>query len=202
MNDKRIPSERPAQAARSNPLAPVAPSRPTGLDFFLILVGCTLSLLLADLSGFRAQPTGTTPPWAAALLRRSLPSMLFLPLGILLLWPLFYLTQRIAGRAQPITVGEWLWGVAWLGAVLLTAWVAWQAWGTPPEFLSPETFKGRVFVGYAVATLAFAAVALLTGLVDLIGRWGRPWTHHLALALLLWPVLPLLALLAWKIEIQ
>lgn len=202
MSAKRTLPERVVQPVRPSAGPPSDLSRPTGFDFFLILVGCTLSLLLTDLSGFQAAATDTTPPGAAALLLHSLPALLFLPLGVLLLWPLFFLTQRLAGRVQPITAGEWLWGVAWLGALALTVWIAWQYWGAPPEILQPETFKGRVFVGYAVATLALAAVALVTGLVDLVGRWGRPWTHHLALALLLWPVLPLLALLTWKIEIR
>jgi hypothetical protein len=178
------------------PDPPASLTRPTWLDFVLILVGCSLSLLLTDLGGFQAAPTGTTPH-GVLLLLRSLPYLLFLPAGILLFLPLFYLTQRVAGRKQAISVGEWLGFVAWVGALLLTAWVAWHHWGTPPEFLS----KSNVWVGYAVTVLALAAGALITGLVDLIGRWGRPWTHHLALALLLWPALPLLALLAWAIKI-
>jgi hypothetical protein len=196
MSDKLIYTERAPLPGRPKAGPPAFLVRPTGLDFFLMLVGCALSLLLTDLGGFRAGPTETTPS-GVLFLRRSLPYLLFLPAGILLLWPLFYLTQRLAGRQQALTVGEWLWFVAWLGALLLAGWVAWQHWGTPPEFLS----KSHVWVGYAVAVLALAAVALVTGLVDLVGRWGRPWTHHCALALLLWPALPLLALLAWGIKI-
>jgi hypothetical protein len=196
MSDKLIYPERAPLPARPKPGPPALLARPTWLDFFLILAGCALSLLLTDLSGFRARPTEATPN-GALLLRRSLPYLLFLPAGVLLLFPLFYLTQRISGRKQALTVGEWLWFVAWLGALLLTTWVAWQHWGTPPEYLS----KGHIWVGYAVSVLALAAVALITGLVDLIGRWGRPWTHHLALTLLMWPALPLLSLLAWGFKI-
>src|SRR5262249_22827588 len=138
----------------------------------------------------------------AGPLLASLPHMLFLPVGVLLLWPLFYLTQRLAGRTQPLSAGEWLWGVAWLGVLVLTAWILWQAMGTPPEVLHPTNFKGHVFVGYAVGVLALAALALLIGLADMIGRWGQPWTHHCCLALVLWPTLPLLVLMLGKIELK
>jgi len=196
MSDNLIRTGRAPPPARAKDGPPAFLARPSGLDFFLILVGSSLSLLLTDLGGFQAAPTEVTPH-GALLLLRSLPYLLFLPAGILLFLPLFYLTQRIAGRRQTLSVGEWLWFVAWVGAALLTVWVAWHHWGTPPEFLS----KSNIWVGYAVTVLALAAVALITGLVDLIGRWGRPWTHHFALALLLWPALPLLALLAWGIKI-
>jgi hypothetical protein len=202
MSDKLIYSERAPQPARSKPAPPTIPSRATWLDFFLILFGCALSLILTDLSGFRSFASENTPTWVINLQPHSLAYSLFLPVGVLLLWPLFYLTQRIAGRKQALTLGEWLWFVAWLGAIGLTVWIVWQYLGTPPDFLKPETFKGRAFVGYAVTMLALAVVALATGLVDLFGRWGRPWTHHFALALFMWPVVPLLLLLAWKMEMK
>ncbi len=198
MSDKLIFSERTSQPALANSNPPTAPSRATWPDFFLLLFGCALSLLLTDLSGFRSYPGENTPRWVTELHPHSLAYALFLPVGILLLWPLFYLTQWIAGRKQAMTLGEWLWFVAWLGAIVLTGWIMWQYLGTPPEFLNPKP----IFVGYAVTVLALAAMALLTALVDLFGRWGRPWTHHCALALFLWPVVPLLILLAWKIEMK
>jgi hypothetical protein len=74
--------------------------------------------------------------------------------------------------------------------------------GNMPEFLAPEKVKKGIFVGYAVATLALGAVALLTGLVDLVMRWKRPWTHECALALLSWPALLVLALLLWRVEMK
>ncbi|MCI0464457.1 MAG: hypothetical protein L0Z62_46585 [Gemmataceae bacterium] len=182
--------------------APVTPSRPLWFDFVLILAGFWLSLLLTDMSGFQAERTADTPTWIGTLLLRSLPYALLFPVGLLLLWPLFYLTQRLGGRDQPLSAGEWLWGVAWLGAVTFTIWIVWQAYGTPPDFLKPDTFKGQAFVGYAVGVLALGAVALLIGLIDLFGRWGQPWTHHFCLALTMWPALPLGALLLWRIEVK
>ncbi len=198
-------ADRPARTARpkADPAAP--PSRPSWFDFFLILVGFALSLLLTDLSNFEALPSEATPAPVARLLRsecHSLPYLLFLPLGVLLLWPVFYLTQRVGGRQQSLTAGEWLWGVAWVAAVTLTAWIAWQFWGTPPEFLQPTNFKVKVFVGYSIAALALAGIALLIGLASLFSRGRLPWTHSLCLALLMWPALPLLAVLLWKIELR
>jgi hypothetical protein len=177
----------------------VPPSRPRWFDFFLLLTGVGLSLVLTDLSGLRARPTEATPEAVLPALA-VLPQLLLLPLGVLLFWPLFFLTQKIAGRPQPLSAGEWLWGVAWLAAVLFTVWLVWQALGTPPEFLSRETFRKYAPLGYAIGILALAAVALVIGLVDMIGRWGQPWTHHCCLALVMWPVLPLLAFLLWEIK--
>jgi hypothetical protein len=86
--------------------------------------------------------------------------------------------------------------------VALTVWIAWQHWGTPPELLRPATFKSHVFVGYAVGVLSLASVAVLIGVINLIGRWSKPWTHTFALVLVVWPVLPLAALWAWRIEVK
>lgn len=177
-------------------------SRPSWLDFLLILGGTALSLILADWSGLQANETSQTPEFVRRVLLKHLPAMLFLPLGILLLWPVFYGTQRLAGRQPHLSAGEWLCGVAWLGAVVLTVWIAWQYWGTPPELLRPAAFKGQVFVGYAVGVLALAGVATLIGVINLIGRWTQPWTHTLALVLVMWPVLPLAAMWAWKLEVK
>src|SRR5260370_26368603 len=131
MSDKLIYTERAPLPARPKAGSPAFLTRPTWLDFFLILVGCSLSLLLTDLGGFQAGPTETTPS-GAQLLLRAMPYLLFLPAGILLFFPLFYLTQRIAGRMQAITAGEWLSFVAWLGAALLALWVAWRPCGRAP----------------------------------------------------------------------
>jgi hypothetical protein len=197
--------DRPAVPARPLPPLPARPpSRPLWFDFILILTGCAVSLVLTSLSGFRAHETTETPSLVTGRpFLDAIPSILFLPLGLLLLWPFFYLTQRLGGRKQHLTAGEWLWGVAWLGAVALTVvWIVWLVSDRPTAFLGLEDFKKQLFVGYAIASLALASFALLIGLVDLIGRWGQPWTHHFVLALLMWPALPLLFLLLWNIEMK
>src|SRR5260370_26495484 len=112
--------------------APPVPSRPRFLDYFLILLGSGLSLLLAELSGVRAVPAAEPPVRFLAALVRIVPHLLFLPLGILLCWPMFYTTHKILGRTQALTVGEWLWGLAWLVALFLSIWILWQGLGTAP----------------------------------------------------------------------
>src|SRR5262245_46826097 len=127
--DPQFPERGPRPVVRPKPPPPLP--RPNWFDFLLILLGCALSLLLTDLSSFRAQPRESTPTWLAEPLQRApkdatpdvllagsqrtvlglLPYLLFLPLGILLLWPLFYFKQRLGGRTQGPTAGEWLWGL-------------------------------------------------------------------------------------------
>jgi hypothetical protein len=210
MSQQPLATTRSPQPARPRIVPPFP--RPKWHDFILILLGFSLSLLLADMSGLQAAPGENTPAWwgtepAARLLLHRLPSLLFLPVGVLLFWPLFYLNQRMAGRHQPITVGEWLGWVVWLAALALaglivTAWFVWQRGESVSAFFEPETFKYRLFVGYAVGILSLAAVALLIGVVDLFARWPRSWTHTCVLALVMWPALPLLALLVWKIQMR
>ena len=200
MSKEPLFAERAPRAAKPVAAPAVPLSRPLWVDFFLIFLGCGLSHFLAEMSGFKALRTDDTPGAVKDDLLLALPRLLFLPLGVLLFWPMFYLTQRLAGRKHPLSAGEWLWGVAWLGAVVLTTWIAWQAWGTPPEFLRPENCKVQIFVGYVVGTMALTGFALLIGLVDLIGRWGQPWTHHCCLALVMWPLVPLAAGLLWHVK--
>jgi hypothetical protein len=188
----------PAVAQRAKP-APV--SRPTWLDYLFMLSGCGLSLFLAEVSGLRASGGEILPPALGQPLLNVLPALLLLPVGIILLWPLFYATQLVMGRPQHMTIGEWLWGVAWLLALALTAWIAWKFWGSPPEMLVSAAIKKHVIVGYILAVLSLGGIALLLALVDLIGRWPQPWTHVFGLALLLWPALPLAALWAWEIRL-
>jgi hypothetical protein len=182
--------------------APVIPSRPCFLDYFLILVGSGLSLWLAELSGLHAGTTSEIPDRFLAPLLRLFPHLLFLSLGILLWWPVFFTTQKIFGRQQALTVGEWLWGLAWLGALFLTAWIVWKGLGTAPGFLGTPDFQKGVIVGYIIFTLSMAVIAFLVLVINLFGRWPQPWTHHFSLALMIWPVLPLsmLWLLGIKLE--
>ncbi len=56
-------------------------------------------------------------------------------------------------------------------------------------------------VGYALAVLSLGVIALLVTLLDLVGRWPRPWTHRFGLVLLVWPALPLAVLWAWDIHV-
>jgi hypothetical protein len=181
--------------SRASPVSwPV--SRPTGIDYLLILVGCSLSLFLQSLSGPNVQPRAEAPAAVREYLLPLLPSMLALPQGIILLWPVFYALQRLRGRPQALSAGEWLWGFAWLGTVLLTGWVVWLHFGTPPGFAEELAYPPQS-VWTVIVLPAMALIAVVIGLVNLVARWQQPWTHTLALALVIWPMLPLAGLLLW-----
>src|SRR5207253_2405473 len=130
---------------------------------------------LTQASGLRTVRSGDPLTTDTDPLLGILPALLFLPLGVILLWPLFYTTQRLLGRPQHLTAGEWLWGVAWLLTLALGGWIAWKHWGAPPEALVSVSFKKYVVVGYVLASLSLGVFALLTLLVGLVGRWPQPW---------------------------
>src|SRR4051812_30609952 len=118
----------PVPVARlPQPLDRYSPAhRPTWFDFFIILIGFALSLVLADWSGFAAHARENTPAWVAEYLLKYLRELLLMPVGVLLLWPLCYLTQWLRGRSEPMSSGEWLWGLAWLAVLPWVAWIIWQ----------------------------------------------------------------------------
>jgi hypothetical protein len=176
--------------------------RPTWIDFFLLLIGFSLSLILADWSGFHAHETSATPPPVKDFLLPHLPALLLLSVGVLLFWPVFFFTQWVRGRREPMSSGEWLWGVAWLAVLPWVALVSWQPWDALPDVVDPATFKYWVFLGYAVGVLALGSLATLITLVGWLGRWRQPWTHNLCLVLLIWPALWLGCCLAWGITLQ
>jgi hypothetical protein len=199
-------SQLPASPGTNRSITPVArysPAyRPTLFDFFWLLIGVSLSLLLADWCGLAAQDTDATPLLVKYHLLRLLPAFLLLPVGPLLFWPLFFLTQWIRGREEPLRSGEWLWGVTWLAVLPWVALVSWQHWAMLPEAVNPATIKRWMFLGYAVGVLALGSLAVLITLVGLIGRWRQPWTHTLCLVLLVWPAFWLGCCLAWSIELK
>jgi hypothetical protein len=171
-------------------------SRPTLFDFLLIVAGFGLSLFLGELESLRVIAAPGAPAAAATFVIPILPHLVRLPEGVILLWPIFFLTQRVLGRKQGITSGEWLWVIAWLAVALLTALAAWQATAPVPEFL--RDLLPRAFVlGYLILMPSMAAVALVLLLLGVVGRWQQPWTHNFALVLLLWPALPVAAILAF-----
>ncbi len=171
-------------------------SRPTGLDYFLVLLGCSLSLFLHAISHPEPVARAQVPAWVAGELLPLLPTLLALPQGIILFWPVFYALQKLRGRRESLGAGEWLLGIAWLGTVLLTAWVLWLHWGGKPGFVDDLTYPPQsLWTIIVVPTLAL--IALVVGLIGLVGRWKQPWTHTFGLVLLIWPVLPLAGLLMW-----
>lgn len=184
----------PPQVPWQGPMA----SRPRFLDYFLMLLGCAVSLLLVEWSGLAATPGREIGRQAQTILKL-LPHLLFLPQGIILFWPLFYATQRLAGREQGLTAGEWMWGLAWLGALLLAGWACWRHFGQPADL---QALQQTVLVVYALFVVTMAVLALIIALIDLVGRWPQPWTHHFCLVLMIWPVFPLAALWLWNITLE
>jgi hypothetical protein len=159
-------------------------------------------MLLGEMSGLRAEPASVNPPRITQFVVRIIPHLLLLPLGIILFWPVFFATQKLFGRQQGMTVGEWLWGLAWLATLLLSGWIAWKTLGTLPEFLSGRGFHKGVVVGYSIFVLATAVIAAIVVLVDLAARWQQPWTHQLSLVLMIWPVVPLAAVWLGNIKLE
>jgi hypothetical protein len=170
--------------------------RPTALDYLLILVGCSISLILNPLSGPTITPKANVPEWMVTYVMPILPLMLALPQGIILFWPIFYAVQRLLGRPQALSAGEWLLGVAWLGTVLLTIWAIWVHSPSKPDFASKFQYPPQsVWTIIVLPTLA--AIALVIGLITLFSGPKQPWTHTFGLVLMIWPLLPLAGLLAW-----
>lgn len=174
------------------PAAPAVPvSRPSLLDYFLLLAGCGLSyvLLRLDYVKINANSTDTqrTTDDLAALLR--------LGEGVILLWPIFFAIQRVVGRPHGLTAGEWLWVLAWLGNATLIGLAAWHQWGTVPEFLRKPIFL-PAFIWYVIVAPSMSLCAALIVLFDMFSGKQRPWTHQLSIVLMIWPVLPLAAILA------
>jgi len=169
---QRLPAERPEV------------SRPGVIDHLAILAGVALSLYLMHLAPLRAEPSNPLD-WRLEQVFRFLILLVRLPEGVLLLWPLFFAMQYFS-RQNGLTAGEWLWLLAWVGVVLLTALTAWARLLGLPESLAPYADKPRI-LWYLLVTPALAALALLVLIVDLFRSYEPPWTHQLALALLLWP---------------
>jgi probable H4MPT-linked C1 transfer pathway protein len=166
-------------------------SRPTLLDFLLLLLGCGGSLYLVRLGPLWVEPgEHVTSPVLYEVVASFLPTLMRLPEGVLLLGPLFFLLQLVLGRRQGPTGAEWLWVLAWLGTAALTGLSAWARTDTVPEIIEPYVHK-PLLLWYLIFVPAMAALALVLAVLGLASSTPKPWTHQLGLALILWPALPL-----------
>jgi hypothetical protein len=177
-------------------------SRPTWLDYVLILFGVCVSVALTEMAGLRLVRGAATPPELPEPVRAVVPQALLLALGPILFWPVFHTTQRIAGRAQDITAAEWLLGLAWLGDLVLSGAIVWNHAGTLPELPVEVDYRHYLKAGYLAAVVGLGSLALLLWALDLVSRAPRPWTHRFALALLLWPAAPLGLMWACDLRIE
>ncbi|MCI0681772.1 MAG: hypothetical protein L0Y71_06685 [Gemmataceae bacterium] len=187
-----------------HPMPPDRPlaSRPGLIDYLLIWLGVGVSALFARMTGLRmVLPEGDPgPAWQA--LCEVLPALLLLPVGVILFWPIFYTTQWLCGRRSGLTAGEWLLGLAWLGALAFAGWAVGKGTDALSGFLVEDAFKRHAVLGYILFMLSMGALAVLIWLVGLIGRWQQPWTHTLSLALMLWPAAPLLVVWLGNIKME
>jgi hypothetical protein len=178
------------------------PPQPALIDYLLVFLGLGISTALADMSGLRTLGPGTTPAALLQVLLRALPTLLFLPVGVALFWPIFYLTQWLRGRRQGLSAGEWLLGLTWLAALALAAWCAGKGLGWLSGFLAEDDFKKHVILGYIIFMISMGCLALLLWLLGLVTRWRQPWTHTLSLALMLWPAAPLLVVWLGNMKLE
>jgi hypothetical protein len=181
-------------------------SRPSLLDFFLVLAGCALSFFLARLPlPFLQEPAaGPIPGGQGAA--DVLPRLLQLPDGVILLWPFFYLIQLGLGRSRGMTAGEWLWLFAWLGnaalhtlALLVRLMALSETLGAANPSLAPYRVYWThwpAIIWYVILIPSMAVIAVVIALFGAFSREPPPWTNNLGLVLIIWPVLPLLGILA------
>ena len=181
-------------------------SRPSLLDFFLLLVGCALSFFLfrLPLPFFQEPAAGLVP--ASHGLADVLPYLLQLPDGIILLWPFFYLLQLGLGRSRGMTAGEWLWLFAWLGnatlhtlALLVQLVAVSQVLAAYDTSLAPYSALWThwpALIWYVILIPSMALIAVLIALLGAFSREPPPWTNNLGLVLIIWPLLPLAGILA------
>jgi hypothetical protein len=168
-------------------------ARPTLLDYFLLLAGCSLSLFLIQIKPWKFEAKeGLGAP--AADLVGQLGDIMRLTEGVVLLWPIFLALQSLRGRAHGLSAGEWLWVIAWLGVATMTGLAAWAKWGTLPEWLQDHADKPRM-IYYMIVAPSMGALAMLFAVIGLVRRSPIPWTQSFSLALVTWPVLPLAGIL-------
>jgi hypothetical protein len=179
---------------KASPYLPSAPPRPYLLDYLLLLVGFSLSLYLMDLSPLAVEPADQVAQPALRAWVVFLPRLMRLPEGVILFFPVFFVLQKILLRRQAITSGEWLWMIAWLGTAGLTCIAAFRQLVGLPDWLDSLWTVVR-WVWYFGFGAALAATALLLALYGVVRRAPMPWTHTLSLALMLWPIPPLVGIL-------
>lgn len=176
---------------------------PTWMDYLLVFVGIVVALLLVEMSGLEALRTTKTPNWFATALVRALPFMVMLPVGVILFWPLFFALSRFRGRSKDLSIVEWIWGGVWIVDLAAVATLLGFAITTSnPVGLDEVKNNLTVWVKAVTSLLAIMAICY----VILARYWkidrAKPWTHHFALALLLWPLLPLFLLWIGNVVIR
>ncbi len=179
-----------SRAAASKPLVSSPPLRPTLVDYLFLLAGASLSLYLVQLGSLTAMAgDGATTSTPALPI---LPGTMRVSEGIILLWPVFFVTQRLRGRKEGLTAVEWLWVLSWIGIAVLTVLAALEK----TDNLSEKHAAAARRFWYYIFAPVMAGLSLLLGVGGLLRRGPAPWTHTFGIALMLWPVVPLAGILA------
>jgi hypothetical protein len=178
---------------------PYAPPRPTIVDYIILLFGFALSFYLIQVRPLPVQPADWVQDERARSFAAFLPDLMRLPQGVILMWPLFLIVQRLRWRKKNLTSIEWLWVLSWLGLALLAVLAVWDApRGVPPYLQLPDSVMpyvgAAVWWWYLLFVPVMAALGVLFWFFGLFARDPAPWTHSFGLALLLWPLLPLAAM--------
>jgi hypothetical protein len=187
--------------------------RPTTWDLFLLMVGCAFSYFLLAISyspteraslpplplvrhfgHMRIEPGGAAKLPIMKSLVLSLPDLMRLHEGILLLFPLLYLTQTLMTRPLGFTPCEWMWFFAWFGTVAVTGIGAWEQFGDVTGFLQ-NAGTWCIVLWYMVAVPAMGMITAGCWMYSVAQRRPYPWTHNLGTVLLTWPLPWLVALL-------
>jgi hypothetical protein len=187
-----------SQPAPTNP--PSAATFPYWWDYLFMLLGCGISLVLAHFITLRVTRSDLTPDWLPNALIAELPRLLLLPVGIYLWWPVFFLLARFRGRSPQLSVAEWLWGFVWIFDLALVAILVWLRAGELPshvtDFIDRQTIRENLEVIVRWLALGLAGSAVLIALLVRTSGAPKSWTHHFAVALMLWPLVPV-GLIVW-----
>ncbi|HVS36315.1 MAG TPA: hypothetical protein VMS17_12160 [Gemmataceae bacterium] len=167
--------------------------RATFLDYLLILLGVALSVYLVRIGPLHVEAREAGADLRLRTVVTYLPEFMRLTEGVILIGPLLLAIQWLRGRKQGLTSIEWLCVLSWFGAAILAGLEGWR--NAFPDWAPP--WSGRLpWLWYLIVVPSMAGLGLVMRLLGLFSRRPAPWTHALGLALLVWPVLPLAAVLA------
>ncbi len=202
-------TQQPAASTVANPVPAATPqtltpepgpaTSPIWVEYFVLLCGCGLSLWLAEILDLKVDEASRESSW-----KRILPQLLFLPVGLISMWPILFAIGRARGRSKLLSLVEGLWGVLWLFDVLLVVAICVYANVDWSEFeaVNKEDVKsiGRGLLIIVAALSGLAGLGL--AVVSRFFSGHKNWTHHFGIAMLLWPAIPVLVALLGNVTIQ
>ncbi len=186
----------------SDYLKAIRSATPTWFDYFFVFAGCGISLVLVRILNFRAISTQATPDWMMEPLIKVLPEMMFLPVGIIVWWPLFFVAARIRGRSGELSWVEWFWGLLWLLNFFLVGSLLWVCWKGIPEVLEPYEIPKQIEEWLPIVLWAIGGAAVFFGVITAFSKKPSSWTHHFGLVLISWPAVVMALVWLGKLELR